>query len=298
VTSALSKRYGDRLAVDDVDLEIPAGVISGFVGPNGAGKTTTIQMLLGLVGPTAGRGEVLGCSIARPAGYLSMVGALIETPSFYPTMSGRRNLEVLARLGRHDRAWVEEVLERVGLTDRGGDRVRSYSLGMKQRLGVAAALLPDPRLLVLDEPTNGLDPAGIRQMRALLRSLADGGMTVFVSSHLLAEIEAICDHLVIINSGRLVFQGAVAGLLAEQRSEVIARPEQPSDLDCLGGLCVQLGYSPRLEAGAVHVQAPAAFAPELNRRAAAVGVTLAELRATQASLEDAFFSMTEGAEVV
>ena len=293
VTSALSKRYGDRLAVDDLDIEIPAGVISGFVGPNGAGKTTTIQMLLGLVRPTTGTGEVLGYPIAHPAAYLSMVGALIETPSFYPTMSGRRNLEVLARLGRHDPSWVDGVLERVGLADRGADSVRSYSLGMKQRLGVAAALLPNPRLLVLDEPTNGLDPAGIREMRSLLRSLADGGMTVFVSSHLLGEIEAICEHLVVISAGRRVFQGDVDGLLAEQRSDVVARPEQPSDLDRLLALCIELGYPARLQAGAVHVQAPGSFAPELNRRAAAAGITLAALGATQASLEDAFFGMTD-----
>src|ERR1039458_9971346 len=222
VTEGLTKRFGERVAVDRIDIELPAGVVSGFVGPNGAGKTTTIQMLLGLMRPTSGTAQVLGHPISEPAAYLARVGALIESPSFYPTLSGRRNLEVLTRLGRLDRHRVAGVLELVELTDRAGDLVRSYSLGIKQRLGVAVALLPDPELVILDEPTNGLDPAGIREIRSLLRSLTDRGITVFVSSHLLSEIEAICDHLVMIESGRIAFQGSIDEMLAAQHSELLA----------------------------------------------------------------------------
>ena len=175
--SKLTKQFkGGVLAVDGVDLDLPAGVVSGFVGPNGAGKTTTIQLLLGLVRPSSGTAKVLGESIAHPAHYLSRVGALIEAPSFYPTLSGRRNLEVLTHLGRIDRSRIAEVLDIVELTDRADDIVKTYSLGMKQRLGVAAALLPDPELCILDEPTNGLDPAGIREMRTIMRNLADRGI--------------------------------------------------------------------------------------------------------------------------
>lgn len=297
-TSGLTKRYGDRLAVAGVDLELPAGVVSGFVGPNGAGKTTTIQMLLGLTRPSAGTADVLGHPITTPAAYLSEVGALIEAPSFYPSLSGYRNLEVLARLGRHDRARIDEVLVQVGLAERGRDAFRSYSLGMKQRLGVAAALLPAPRLLVLDEPTNGLDPAGIREMRSILRSLADGGMTVFVSSHLLGEIEAICDHLVVISTGRIVFQGSVEALLARHSADVLARPEHRSDLERLVALCAERGYPARVEGDGLHVQAPASWAAELNREAMAAGITLAELGVSRGSLEEAFFSMTDDAVAV
>src|SRR5882724_10970753 len=162
-TSSLTKRYGSRTVVDRLDLEVPTGVVAGFVGPNGAGKTTTMAMLLGLVRPTAGRGEVLGQPLEHPARYLSHVGALIESPAFYPALSGARNLEVFAVVGGHDRDRVPALLELVGLDDRGDDPFRSYSLGMKQRLGIAAAMLGDPRLLILDEPSNGLDPQGMRE---------------------------------------------------------------------------------------------------------------------------------------
>ncbi len=200
-TNGLTKRFGDRTVVDRVDLAIPAGSVCGFVGPNGAGKTTTIRMLLGLIRPTAGGGSILGGSLAEPATYLRKVGALIEAPAFYPQLSGRDNLRALARLGRLKLSAIEPVLARVGLSDRAGDKYRSYSLGMKQRLGIAAALLPEPELLILDEPTNGLDPAGIVEMRGLIRSFADDGMTVLVSSHLIAEIEQVCDYVVMIRAG-------------------------------------------------------------------------------------------------
>ncbi len=163
--TGLTKRYGARTAVDHLDIEVPAGVVAGFVGPNGAGKTTTMAMLLGLVRPTAGTGTVLGGSIERPADYLPRVGALIESPAFYPALSGEENLRMFATVGGQATGAIPALLDTVGLTGRGGDRYRSYSLGMKQRLGIAAALLADPDLLILDEPANGLDPQGVREMR-------------------------------------------------------------------------------------------------------------------------------------
>jgi ABC-2 type transport system ATP-binding protein len=293
VTSALTKRFGPRLAVNAVDIELPAGVVSGFVGPNGAGKTTTIQLLLGLCRPTSGTAEVLGRPITDPASYLGRVGALIEAPSFYPTLSGRRNLEVLTRLGRIKASRIAEVLAMVELSDRANDFVRTYSLGMKQRLGVAAALLPDPELCILDEPTNGLDPAGIREMRAVIRGLADRGISVFVSSHLLAEIEAVCDHLVMIDNGRIVFQGGVDKLIAAQHSDIIATPEHPADAQALADLCVAAGKPARVEQADVRVQAPQEWAAELNRQAMAAGITLRGLTVRRASLEEAFFAITD-----
>jgi ABC-2 type transport system ATP-binding protein len=293
VASALTKRFGERLAVDRVDFELPAGVVSGFVGPNGAGKTTTIQMLLGLVRPTEGTARVLGQPISHPEAYLPRVGALIEAPSFYPTLSGRRNLEVLTRLGRLDRSRIAEVLALVELSDRADDLVRSYSLGMRQRLGVAAALLPEPELVILDEPANGLDPAGIRDIRALLRNLADTGVSIFVSSHLLAEIQAICDHLVMIDSGQIVFHGGVDELLAAQRSELLAVPEHADDIPALAALCIAAGKPAQVEGEAVRVDASDDWAAELNRQAMAAGIGLRGLQSTRASLEDAFFSITD-----
>jgi ABC-2 type transport system ATP-binding protein len=292
-TTGLTKRYGTRAVVDAIDLELPRGVISGFVGPNGAGKTTTLRMLLGLIRPSAGTGEVLGHPITDPASYLQQVGALIEAPAFYPTISGRRNLEILATLGRHGRPTVDSLLDQVGLGDRGGDAFKTYSLGMKQRLGIAAALLPDPELLVLDEPTNGLDPAGIREVRALLRELADNGLTVVVSSHLLGEIQTICDHLVVIDAGRLRYQGAIDGLISAQTAEVIAMPEHAADLQRLAALCTEAGHAARVVDGEVHAAAPAGWAPELNRLAMGRDITLAGLSINRGTLEDAFFAITD-----
>ncbi|MEY2516012.1 MAG: type transport system ATP-binding protein, partial [bacterium] len=176
----LSKSYGSHVAVDGLTVEVPAGVVAGFVGPNGAGKTTTMAMLLGLVRPTAGSGTVLGHPFDDPASYLHRVGALIEGPAFYPGLTGAQNLAVVATVAGHDPGRIGELLELVGLGDRGDDRFRAYSMGMKQRLGIAAALLGDPDLLILDEPINGLDPAGVAEIRALIGRLADGRRTVFV----------------------------------------------------------------------------------------------------------------------
>jgi ABC-2 type transport system ATP-binding protein len=214
-TRQLSKRYGERLAVDGLNLEVRRGEVFGFLGPNGAGKTTTIRMALGLVTPTAGSVEVLGQDVAtNRAAILPRVGALIETPALYPYMSGRDNLRAVAAvLGGVAPERIDAVLELVGLAGRQRDRVRTYSLGMKQRLGVAIALLTDPALLVLDEPANGLDPAGIVEMRDLMRQLASEGKTVFISSHVLTEVRQICTRVAIINFGRLITETTVDELV-------------------------------------------------------------------------------------
>src|SRR5271155_1566829 len=246
-TSGLTKDFGDRRVVDSLDLAIPSGSVCGFVGPNGAGKTTTIRMLLGLIRPTSGSGHILLGDMQHPESSLHRVGALIEAPAFYPQLSGRDNLLVLVRLGQLDPSTIDEVLDRVGLADRADDRFGRYSLGMKQRLGIAAALLPDPSLLVLDEPTNGLGPAGIVEMRSLIRSLADEGMTIFVSSHLLPEIEHICDHVVMIRSGRSVFQGSVAELHGMRSSELEIRPADPGRLGDLAQLVGDRGLAVEIE---------------------------------------------------
>jgi ABC-2 type transport system ATP-binding protein len=296
LTHGLTKRFGNRLAVDGLDLRIPAGSITGFVGPNGAGKTTTIRMLLGLIRPSAGSGTVLGEPLGNSRRYLGRVGALIEGPTFYPALSGRENLVVLARLGGLRNMSVDEVLERVGLAARGLDPFRTYSLGMRQRLGIAAALLPGPELLVLDEPTNGLDPHGIAEIRTMLRSFADDGMTVFVSSHLLAEIQQICEHLVVIETGRLIFQGGVDELLAARAPELIVRTENPGDARYLVALVRGTGRSARTlgryENSTVEIIADCSFAADLNRLAMANGITLIHLSERRSTLEEAFFEIT------
>ncbi len=291
--NGLTKRYGERCAVDHLTFSVPSGVVCGFVGPNGAGKTTTIRMLLGLISPTAGTGEVLGHPLSYPAAYLQRVGAMIEGPAFYPSLSGRRNLEVLARLGGIDRRRVAEVLDIVELADRAKDHYGKYSLGMKQRLGIAAALLPNPDLLVLDEPTNGLDPPGIRDLRALLRSLADSGMTVFVSSHLLDELQQICDHLVVIDQGSLVFSGAVDDFLGAHEQKLAVVPEDPAMLDDLVRLCEREGRPATALDGRVLVTAPLSWAGELNRIAMRNGITVCSLGEVPLRLEDVFFHVTD-----
>ncbi len=205
----LTKRYGARTVVDRIDFEIPSGAVAGLIGPNGAGKTTILRMLLGLVRPDAGTGTVNGAPISNPSAYLPSVGVLVEGPAFYPGLSGARNLAVSATLAGIDRSRIPPVLHRLGLTDRAADPYRSYSLGMRQRLGIAAALLGDPALVVLDEPTNGLDPAGIREMRGIIRSIHADGRAVLVTSHLLTEVQQVCDWLIVINEGQLRFEGVL-----------------------------------------------------------------------------------------
>ncbi|MDP9210132.1 MAG: ABC transporter ATP-binding protein [Actinomycetota bacterium] len=296
-TQGLTKRYGSRAAVDQLTIQVPTGVVAGFVGLNGAGKTTTIRMLLGLITPSDGTAEVLGQPISHPAAYLHQVGAMIEGPAFYPTLSARANLEVLATLGGHPKTRIGQLLELVGLADRAGDRYGSYSMGMKQRLGIAAALLPDPALLVLDEPANGLDPAGIIEVRDLLRRLADDGTTVFVSSHLLGEVEQISDWLVMIDHGRLLFDGPISEILERQHTELMVATEQPDDLTTVAKLAAEAGHYSTRSNGHLRIQAPASYAAELNRQAMAQGVTLVQLHPDQPSLEETFLSMTTQPEV-
>ena len=291
-TSGLTKSYGARTAVSDLNLAIPRGVISGFVGPNGAGKTTTIRMLLGLIAPTAGSGEVLGADLDQPRHFLHRVGAMIESPAFYPALSGQRNLEVLARLGGIPHANIDRALRRVGLADRAGDPFRSYSLGMKQRLGIAAALLPSPDLLILDEPTNGLDPAGIAEMRVLFRSLADEGITIFISSHLLSEIAQICKHLVVISSGRMVFQGHIGDLMNRAQPVLRATPELLGQLRALEQLARRLGLLTQLEHGSLVAHGDSREAALLFRAAAQADITLIQLDVLRPSLEDTFLALT------
>ena len=262
--------------------------------PTAAGKTTTIRMLLGLIRPTSGDGRILAGDIHDPSSYLDRVGALIESPAFYPSLSGRDNLLVLTRLGQLPTSTIGDVLERVGLADRAGDRFGRYSLGMKQRLGIAAALLAEPTLLILDEPTNGLDPAGIVEMRSLIRSLADEGITVFVSSHLLSEIEHICDHVVMIRNGRSVFQGSVVELRGLRTAELVIRPEAPGQLGLLARLISDRSLEAVIEeaTSSVVVINGTARAGELNRAALEAGVTITHLAERERSLEEAYFALT------
>ncbi|MEA2130918.1 MAG: type transport system ATP-binding protein [Solirubrobacteraceae bacterium] len=294
----LTKRYGERVAVDGLTIDVPAGVVAGFVGPNGAGKTTTMAMLLGLVTPTDGDGTVLGEPLADPASYLGGVGALIEGPAFYPALTGARNLAVLATAGGHDPGQVPRLLELVGLGGRADDRVRGYSFGMKQRLGIASALLGDPRLLILDEPINGLDPAGVHEMRGLIGRLAGAERTVLVSSHVLTELEQVCDWLIVIDGGRLIFEGPAAELLERSGSRLVVAPEFPGDLERLRGLLAAGGHD--AEPAADHLSIPIdgddprGRAAAVNRAAAAGGIVLADLRVARTSLEDRYLSMVNG----
>jgi len=293
----LTKRYGDRVAVDDLTIDVPAGVVAGFVGPNGAGKTTTMAMLLGLVTPTRGDGTVLGEPLSDPAAYLGGVGALIEGPAFYPALSGARNLAVLATAGGHDLTQVPRLLDLVGLGGRADDRVRRYSFGMKQRLGIAAALLGDPRLLILDEPINGLDPAGVHEMRGLIGRLASGERTVLVSSHVLAELEQVCDWLIVIDGGRVIFQGPAAELLNRTGATLVVAPEHPGDLERLRGLLATAGHDVEVGETQLHVEIgdadPRSLAATINRAAGDGGIVLAELHVARTSLEDRYLTMVK-----
>jgi ABC-2 type transport system ATP-binding protein len=296
VTNGLTKVFGGRKVVDDVALAIPRGSVCGFVGPNGAGKTTTIRMLLGLVRPTSGGGTILGGRIDEPAAYLDKVGALIESPAFYPQLSGQDNLRVLCDLGQIPRDRANRALTRVGLSERGNDRFHTYSLGMKQRLGIAAALLPQPELLILDEPTNGLDPAGIVEMRGLIRSFAEDGISVIVSSHLIAEIEQICDFVVVIRAGRLVHQGPIAKLRDLKASNVYIAPERDEDWGRLRVLLEKRGERlsshPSVTDATLVVEGSTATTAEINRLAAGAGITLRHLAEGAVSLESVFFALT------
>ncbi|MEY4469521.1 MAG: hypothetical protein RLZZ87_845 [Actinomycetota bacterium] len=292
--SGLTKRYDNLAAVQSASFSVPRGTICGFVGPNGAGKTTTIRMLLGLIAPTSGTGTVLGHSITEPEKYLASVGAMIEGPAFYPALTGAENLKVLATMGGIPIERVAELIDLVGLGGRGGDKYKTYSLGMKQRLGIAAALLPSPELLILDEPTNGLDPEGIQEVRDLLKKLASEGTTVFVSSHLLSELEIISQHIVMLRKGEVVFAGAIEDLLFAQKPTIIVKTENPSDLEKIVAIAIAAGHPAVIRHQEAHIEGPHDWAATLNRSAFDAGIVLSQLHPTLPNLEETFFEMTGG----
>jgi ABC-type multidrug transport system ATPase subunit len=289
-TNELTKRYGERIvAVDRLGMSVPRGQVYGFLGPNGAGKTTTLRMLLGLVRPTSGSAFVLGAAPGSPAS-LARLGALIETPAFYPFLSGRDNLRVLARYAGTAESRIDVVLDEVDLAARASDRFGTYSLGMKQRLGIAAALLKDPELLILDEPTNGMDPAGMAEMRSFIRDLGRGRRTVLLSSHLMAEVEQICDRVGVISRGRLVGEGTVDELRG--RESLWIRAEPLDDAERVLGTIRGIEQVARSDGG-LRIAADPAAAPEINRALVEAGIAVGELRPERASLEKVFLELTE-----
>ncbi len=287
-TRALTKRFGPVLAVDAIDLDVRAGDVYGFLGANGSGKTTTVRMLLGLVLATSGEAEVLGERMPRSAkAVLPQVGTLVEGPASYPHLSGRANLELFDAMGssrRGRKARVDDVLERVGLGLAGDRRVGGYSLGMRQRLGLAAALLRTPRLLVLDEPTNGLDPQGIHEMRDLLLALNRDGTTIFLSSHLLAEVEQMCTRVGVLDRGRLVVQEELASLRKPTGRTLVVTPDPDRALGLLDGR-VEVREGDRL---VVRGGDPA----ELNRLLVDGGVRVRELAPERRGLEQVVLEAT------
>lgn len=292
ITEQLTKRYADRVAVDRLDLDVQRGEVFGFLGPNGAGKTTTIAMLLGLVRPTSGRAFLLGTALGGDlASILLRVGAMIEAPAFYPYLSGYDNLRVLARLRGVADERVPRVLSTVELAERGRDKVRSYSQGMRQRLAIAAALLGEPELIILDEPTNGLDPAGTVEIRELIRSLAAGGRTIFLCSHMLHEVEQVCTRVAILKQGHLLAQGRVDELLRRGRGiQIRVASDRALALQVLSGVS---WVSAVAEAGELLIaDAPIERAAELNMLLTQAGVPVAELRERAHSLEEFFLEVT------
>ncbi len=292
----LVKRYGDVVAVDDVDLTVRAGDVYGYLGPNGAGKTTSLRMLLGLIRPTGGEARLFGHDpLVEGARALDGVAGFVEAPRFYPYLSGRKNLELVHGYdGGGPRAKIDEVLDVVDLADRAKDKVGGYSHGMKQRLGIAGALLREPRLLLLDEPTTGLDPAGMRDMRTLVRRLADGGMTILLSSHLLAEVEELCDRVAIIRKGSIVFEGALADL---RRSAAAAGWKLRSgDEERALAVCrAQPGIEePRREGEEIRFTATESAVPELVVALVEAGAPVHSLAPEHVTLEALFFRLTEG----
>ncbi len=288
-TNGLTKRYGSGvLAVDSVEMSVRRGEVYGFLGPNGAGKTTTLRMLMGLIRPTSGMATVAGHAPGDPAG-LAKIGSLVEAPGFYPYLSGRENLKVVADFAGVNHKRVEEVLDIVELTSRAGRKFGTYSTGMKQRLGVAAALLKDPELLILDEPTSGLDPQGMAEMRKLIKDIGQGNRTVLLSSHLLAEVEQICDRVGVISGGKLVTQSTVQDLLGDEGVLVRAQPIDRA-YDLLTSMFGVAAVSRK--DGFIRLQTDPAGSLEINSRLMAAGIGVSELRPFERSLEEAFFQLT------
>jgi ABC-2 type transport system ATP-binding protein len=290
----LLKQYGDLVAVDHVDLTVERGDVFGYLGPNGAGKTTSLRMLLGLIRPTAGEALLFGLDpLVDGARALEGVAGFVEGPRFYPYLSGLRNLRLLGDLDDGaDARRIEEVLELVDLRDRAGDRVGGYSHGMRQRLGIAASLLRQPRLLLLDEPATGLDPAGMRDMRRLISRLAGEGITILLSSHLLAEVEELCNRVAIVQRGRVVYEGRLDSLLATARSGYALATSRPDEAVAL--LAEQPGISAleRVD-GEVRLQAETAALEAATVALGRAGIGVTSLVPRVASLEDLFFELTE-----
>ena len=295
-TEALTKRYGRRVVVDRLSLSVEKGDVFGFLGQNGAGKSTTIRMMLGLVRPTSGRVIVLGHDMSRqPRRALQRVGAIIEAPAFYENFSGRQNLRMLAAMsGGTDRKRIEEVLDIVGLRPRADDPVRVYSHGMRQRLGIAQALLPYPHFVILDEPTDGLDPQGLAETRTLIKRLREElGLTIMLSSHLLHEVEQICNRVAIIDEGRLLFQGPVDDLIAGQNwinLRVDRLTEAFALLEKDPGLSVSLNGDQ-----ALHLKIDEAEIPRVNALLVSQGFRVKEISPQRESLEDVFLRLTQAA---
>ncbi|MEA2255459.1 MAG: type transport system ATP-binding protein [Solirubrobacteraceae bacterium] len=292
----LVKRYGELAAVDGVDLTVLPGDVFGYLGPNGAGKTTTLRMMLGLIRPTEGTVRLFGRDPQAGVRALAGVAGFVESPRFYPYLNGRRNLELCAALDGDGAAGrIDEVLDAVELRDRAKDRVGGYSHGMRQRLGIAAALLRRPRLLLLDEPATGLDPAGMRDMRLLVRRLADSGMTVLLSSHLLAEVEELCNRVAIVQRGRMAYEGPLEEL---RRAAGIVYRLRTTDDDRARGVCAaQLGIDevgPAATGGLAFRAQTERAVGELSLALAEAGVPVLELAPNRATLEELFFALTEG----
>jgi len=293
-TSGLRRRFGSLTAVDNLNLKVPRGNVFGFLGPNGAGKTTTIRMLLGLIRPDAGCVSLFGSDAGHDRGsLLGRIGALVETPSLYAHLSGRENLEVTRRLRGLERGCIDRSLQTIGLASAADRRVSGYSQGMKQRLALGLALLGEPELLILDEPTNGLDPAGIREIRHFIRSLPrEHGITVFLSSHLLNEVEQVADSIAIIRHGRLLFQGPLADLQARRKEHIHVRVD---NRDKAMVLVRGLGYDGAAFGGDGTVVVPASGdreAASINSSLVGHGVRVYGLKQVQPSLEDLFLSLT------
>jgi ABC-type multidrug transport system ATPase subunit len=290
-THNLTKHYGDVVAAREVNLQVNQGEIFGFLGPNGAGKTTTIGMALGLIHPTAGRIELFGQPVSpdhtRP---LRQVGSLVGTPALLPYLSGRDNLRLLARLHPNvDNQRIEEVLALVDMTEAAGRKTKGYSTGMKQRLGLAAALLHRPSLVILDEPTNGLDPAGMRDVRNLLRSLSDSGVTIFLSSHLLHEVEQVCDRIAVINQGRIVTQGLVSDLLAQREQVVKVRVPSPAEARRVLENVPGVG---RIESNGNYIEISGLSSETIVAQLTSNGIIPGEVAVQKSDLESLFLSLT------
>jgi ABC-2 type transport system ATP-binding protein len=291
-TVGLTKRYGQRVAVDSLDIAVRRGRVYGFLGPNGAGKTTTIACAIGLIAPTAGHVELFGLDTrTQRTQAIRRTGSTLEGQSYFPHLSARKNLEIWSCISENvSAARIDEVIELVGLRDRAKDKVRNFSLGMKQRLAVAAAIMHRPEMVILDEPTNGLDPAGIREFRQLIRTLAADGMTVFVSSHILSEVEQMCDDVGILKSGRLITEGSVDSLKRASSSIELRTTDDSRAVAVLSAL--PWASTAERRDSRIVVEAPAGRAADVSRALGEAGIWLMELRPVENSLEDFFLEVT------